>query len=319
METHPHRAELTERGSWSLGGWVGTVRLRDDRIAAAVAPGRLALGTWGGAGPESVVEFDSPVTDIAVHPGGWLLSLEAGGVALVDDRGEVLRRRDGAGGWRLAAGPRGHFAVDRNGSVSLIDHRLRPLWTHTGPSAWSICPAPGLIALPSTEGSVDCRAAGTGELLWRHTEPHPVYGCAAVDDGFAVGTAEGALLLLDRSGTVLRRRATHAVRLTASHAGGLLAACVDGTLRSYDTGLTERWRFATGSWAKGVEVRAGTVAVASADHHLYLLDDDGRELGRHRAGHTVLSVARDERRLAAGSADGRLYFLTSDLRSPTHV
>ncbi|CAM5423878.1 PQQ-binding-like beta-propeller repeat protein [Streptomyces avidinii] len=320
METHPRGAELTVRNTWRLDGWVTAVRLRDEQVAAAVAPGRLALGGWGSAAPDRLIDCDSAITDLAAHPDGWLLSLEAGSLVLVSGRGEVLERRDGVGGWRLAGEPRGFVAVDRNGSVALVDHRLGPLWVESGPSAWDICLGHGLVLTPSIEGSVSCRAAATGELLWQHTEPYPVYGCAAVDGGFAVGTAEGSLAVLDPSGTVVRRRAAHAVRMTApGGTGELLAACVDGTLRSYDTELTERWRFTTGSWVKGVDVRPDSIAVASADHHLYLLDRDGRELGRHRSGHTMLSVAREDSRLAAGSADGLLYFLTCDRRSTIHV
>ncbi|MFG2988387.1 PQQ-binding-like beta-propeller repeat protein [Streptomyces sp. NPDC048257] len=320
METHPRGAELTVRNTWRLDGWVTTVRLREEQVAAAAAPGRLALGTWGSTGPDLVIGFDSAITDLAAHPDGWLLSLEAGSLVLVSGRGEVLERRDGVGGWRLAGDAGGFVAVDRNGSVALVDQQLKPLWTESGPSAWDICLGYGLVATPSTEGSVSCRAAATGELLWRYTEPYPVYGCTAVDGGYAVGTAEGSLAVLDLSGTVVQRRATHAVRMTVRAGGSeLLAACVDGTLRSYDSALTELWRFTTGSWVKGVDVRADTVAVASADHHLYLLDRDGRELGRHQAGHTVLCVARDDSRLTAGSADGLLYFLTCDQRSTIHV
>ncbi|MFF2963477.1 WD40 repeat domain-containing protein [Streptomyces sp. NPDC057963] len=300
---------MTVRRAWQLDGWVTTVRLSDDRVAAAVAPGRLALGSWGSAAPDHLIGFDSAVTDIAVHPDGWLLSLEAGAVVLVSPQGRRLERRNGVGGWRLAPDAHGHLAVSRNGSVALIDRHLNVLWAESGPSAWDICLGHDRVTTPSTEGSVTCRAHATGELLWERTEGFPVYGCAAVDEGFAVGTAEGALIVLDLSGAPLHRRETHAVRMVTSDDGGLLAACVDGTLRSYDSGLSERWRFTTGSWVKGVDARSGTIAVASADHHLYLLDREGRELGRHRAGHTVLSVAREGGRLAAGSADGLLYFL----------
>ncbi|OAR26377.1 hypothetical protein A8W25_13235 [Streptomyces sp. ERV7] len=301
---------MTVHDSWRLDGWVTTVRLRGERVAAAAVGGRFALGAWGSAEPDRLIEFDSSVTDIAAHPDGWVLSLEAGSVVLVSEEGRLLERRDGVGGWRLAEDAHGHLAVSRNGSVALIDRQLRPVWARSGPSAWEICLGHDRVTTPSTEGTVSCRAHASGELLWQHTERFPVYGCAAIDEGFAVGTAEGALLVLDVAGAPVRRTGTHAVRMVVADDGGLLAACVDGTLRSYDARLTERWRFTTGSWVKAVDTRGDSIAVASADHHLYLLDRDGRELSRFRAGHTVLSAARGDGLLAAGSADGLLYFLT---------
>ncbi|MFJ9818105.1 PQQ-binding-like beta-propeller repeat protein [Streptomyces sp. NPDC101151] len=321
METDTHRSELTGHGSWDLGNWVTAALLEGRRTAAATADGEVALGLWGTDEPDSRVRLGCPVSDLARHPDGWLLSLESGDLALVGATGTVLDRRSGVGGWRLGRHQDGWLAVGRNGSVALLDAGLDIRWRQDGDSAWSIAAARGLVVTSSMEGSVTCRSASSGEVLWRCTQDLPVYGCAAVSEGFVAGTAEGALLALDDHGTLVDRVATPAVRQVTGFGTGTLVACVDGSLRAYSDRLTQIWRFTTGSWVKSTAADDSTIAVASADHHLYLLDHDGRELGRHRAGHTVLAAARAGSDLAAGSADGRLYFLrhTPHVRNHAHV
>ncbi|MGW2050976.1 outer membrane protein assembly factor BamB family protein [Streptomyces sp. NPDC001858] len=321
METDTRRPQLTLLGSWDLGDWVTSVRLDAGRAAAATAAGELALGRRGADRPEHRVRLDCPVTDLAAHADGWLVSLESGDLVRVDAAGAVVARRPGLGGWRLARCADGWLSVGRNGSVARLDDALETRWRQDGDSAWEVALARALVVTSSMEGSVTCRSAQTGEVLWRHAQDLPVYGCAAVAEGFVAGTAEGALLLLADDGRLVRREPTPAVREVTGLGGGVLVACVDGTLRAYSARLAEQWRFTTGSWVKSTAADDATIAVASADHHLYLLDLQGRELGRHRAGHTVLRAARSGSDIAAGSADGRLYFLrhTPHVRNHAHA
>ncbi|MEU0007156.1 PQQ-binding-like beta-propeller repeat protein [Streptomyces sp. NPDC006314] len=321
METHTRRTELTLLGSWDLGAWVTSVLLDGDRVAAATSAGELVLGRWGVDRPEHRVGLGCPVSDLAAHAEGWLVSLESGELALAGPSGAIAGRYPGLGGWRLARCEDGWLSVGRNGSVARLDEGLATRWRHDGDSGWNITCARGLVVTSSMEGSVTCRSADSGEVLWRYAQDLPVYGCAAVSEGFVAGTAEGSLLLLDDDGVLVHRASTPAVREVTAFGPGVLVACVDGTLRAYSARLAEEWRFTTGSWVKSTAVDDSTIAVASADHHLYLLDLQGRELGRHRAGHTVLRTDRSGSDIAAGSADEQLYFLrhTPHVRNHAHA
>lgn len=288
-------------------GWVVKTSIMDHYVVSGTDRGCILVKDLVNCQNTWTISINGEITDICASYDYFIVGCLNNQLMISDWNGKDRKYHKIEGVWKIIEHESSFIIGTRNGILHLLDKQLLIRKSLAVDPVWELKAYANQIVVASSRGSIKLVDWSTGELIWQRQYNSPVYGVEIVGGLVYIGTADGLIEVLDSNSNPLNYMKTASVRSITRYFSGILVCYADGFIVSYDLDLKQKWAFKTKSWIKDVKARNKTVVIGSADHCIYILNDEGRLLGQYKTDYSVLSVDVNDETLVAGSADGCTY------------